>query len=166
MNELNVKLVAPKNIGYPLVRIDGEDVKFTRNKYGNFVYKYQTDNQTARIEVYRCMDVGGFFWFVAQLFFFLISLFGLFDIHRRERCVTLDFAMEIDLNQTSDVTLRCKPRKENSVAVEVVTELPTRVLSNRYYVDETAKKKLKILTAVKVVLAIAIVVAVILTIIL
>ena len=74
--------------------------------------------------------------------------------------------MEIDLNQTSDVTLRCKPRKENSVAVEVVTELPTRVLSNRYYVDETAKKKLKILTAVKVVLAIAIVVAVILAIIL
>lgn len=166
MNELNVKLVSPKNIGYPLVKIDGESVAFTRNKYNNFVYNFRTDKQRVKIEVYRCIDVGGFFWFISQLFFFLISVFGLFDIHRRERCVALDFAVEVDLQQLSDITLRCKPRKDNESAIEVATNLTVRQISNRYFIDTRAKKKLKILLAAKILLAIASVTTIILAILL
>lgn len=166
MNELKLKLVAPNNVGYPLVRIDGETVTPKRNKYSNLEYNYQTDKQTVKIEVFRCMDTGGILWFIAQLFFFVISVFGLFDIHRRERCVTLEFAAEADLTETSVITLRCKPRKENAAAIETDTALVTRETVNRCYVDERARKKLRVLTVAKIITAIAVIAAVIAVIIL
>lgn len=161
MRELEVRLMGQSSGAPAAVKIDGKPVKFKKNKFGNLVYNHQTENETAKIEIFRQLDVGGVVWFFTQLFFFIISIFGIFDVHRRERCAIIDYSAEFTLKETNKLTLRINPVRENAQAVSVETDAEATEISNVYYVDNAAKKTLKLLLITKIVLAVAIIATVI-----
>lgn len=158
MRELAIKLTGQQNLGEIVVSVDGEAVQFKKNKYGNLVGRYQTEKDKVNIKVYRMLDVGGVLWFITQIFFFLISIFGLLDIRRRERCFVVDFETEVDLSEENKLILQFNPPKEKGKAIVVKTALTNQEVSNEYVLDTKAKKTLKGLMFTKIFLALAIVV--------
>lgn len=161
MKELEINFAGRPRLSETAVYIDDQPVEYTKNKNGNWVCKYQTENDKVNIKVYRMMDIGGVGWFLLQILFFLIGIFGILDINRRERCLVIDFETEVELNEQSSLTLQFNRPKENQPAITVQTELQTQEISNTYYVDTKAKKIRKGLVLTKVFLALAIIGAII-----
>lgn len=161
MRELEIKLTGRQFTGETVVSIDDKPVKFKKNEFGNLVCKYQTENDKINVKVYRLLDVGGFVWFITQLFFFVISIFGIFDIHHRERCFVVDFESEFDLKEENKITLRLYPPHQSEKAIDIETELTFKEISNEYFLDATAKKTLIGLTITKIILALAIIATVV-----
>lgn len=157
MKELEIKLTGAQNLGETVISIDDKPVNFKKNEFGSYVCKYQTENDKVNIKVFRMLDVGGVIWFLTQIFFFLISIFGLLDIHHREKCLVVDFELDVDLKDENNLTLQFNSLKENEKAITVQTELTNKEVSNKYYLDAKAKKTLKVLTITKILLALAIV---------
>ncbi len=158
MRELEIKLTGQQNSGETIIKVDDKPVNFVKNEFGNLVCRYQTENDKVNIKVYRMLDVGGFVWFITQLFFFLISIFGIFDIHRKERCLVIDYESEFDLKEENKLTLRLEYPQDNLKAIDVETDLNKREISNKYYLDATAEKTLKGLKITKILLTLAIIV--------
>lgn len=157
MNILNIKLTGERNLGNAVLLIDGEQTRFRKNKFGNIVASHQTEKEKVKIEVYRALDVGGVLWFITQLFFFIISIFGLFDIHLKQRYMGLVYEAKIELKEENNIVLRCNIPRDNSKVFDVETNLVIEEIENKFYVDEKAKKTLKILLISKIVLALAII---------
>lgn len=157
MNQLELKLTGQQSVGGVIVQIDDQPVSFKRNQFGNMVCNYQTEKNSVNIKIFRLLDVGGVFWFITQLFFFVITIFGLFDIHRRERCLVIDFEADIELKESSALTLQLNVPKDNQPAVTIQTDLAGSEITNVYFVDAKAKKTIKALKLTKLFLALAIV---------
>lgn len=162
MKELNLKLTGYRYKDNVRVNIDGNEVKFIKDKSGDLTCSYQTENERVKIQVFRLLNVGGYFWFLTQLFFFLITLFGLLGTHYKEKCLVLDCEMEVDLKEKNSMTITINTPVENEKAVEVQTQLPVTEISNKVFVDSKAIKTLKKLKIVKFFLAIAIIATVLL----
>lgn len=155
MKELDLQLA-----GYPckdnmLVKIDGVPIKFTRNKNKNLICKYQIEEEKVEIEIFKLLDVGGFFWFITQLFFFIITIFGLLDAHHKERCLVIDFEIEVELKEKSELTFHFNTLKENQRPIEIETNSPAIEISNVVLVDTNAKKVIKNLKIAKILFVIA-----------
>lgn len=161
MREVEIKLTGTQNLGETVIKIDDKPVRFKKNEFGSYVCKYQTENDKVNIKVLKMLDVGGVWWFITQLFFFIISIFGIFDIHHKERCLIVDFEADFDLNEENKITLQVQSPKEDTKAIAVETNLSTQEISNTYYLDEKAKKTFKILNIAKIILALAIVATII-----
>lgn len=155
MKDLELKIIGGQNLGEKIVSIDDKPVKVKNNKFGNIECQYQTENEKVNIKVYRALDVGGVLWFITQLFFFVISIFGIFDIRRKEKCIVVDFEAEVYLKEENKITLQFNPPQENEKAINVETDLTSKEISNNYYVDTKAKKTLKCLKITKIFLAVA-----------
>ncbi len=155
MKELVIRLTGLQKIGEAEVYIDGAPARFEAASNGA-VCKYQTEKDSVNIRVYRALNVGGVFWFITQLVFFLITLFGLFDIHARERGLVIDFEARVDLGvQANELTLKFNYPKENAQAITVQTGLDCRVTADEFRKDDKAVKILKGLKWAKSACAIA-----------
>lgn len=156
MKQLNLKFTGmlPDDT---TVHMDGKQINFKKNKFGNQVATYQTEYETVKLEVYRLLDCGGVIWFLTQLFFFVISIFGIFDIHAKKRYLGLIYEADIELKEENDIILRCYTPKDGSKAFEAETDLVVREESNGYFVDKKAKKIFIFLLISKIFLAIAII---------
>lgn len=161
MRELEIKLIGHYNLSDTVINVDGNPVKFRKNQFGHLVCNYQTEKDKVNVKIYRMLDVGGVLWFLTQIFFFLISIFGIFDIHRRERCLIPDFEAEFDLKEENKLTLQFNSPQGSGAAIKIITDLTSRVISNEYYLDVKAKKILKGLLLTKIFLALAIIATVI-----
>lgn len=158
MRELEIKLTGTQILGETIVNIDDKPAKFKKNGFGNLVYKYQTENDKVNIKVFRMLDVGGALWFITQLFFFIISIFGIFDIHHKERCIVIDFETEVDLKKENKLTLQVNTPQENAKAINIQTDLTSQEISNKFLLDAKAKKTLKGLKVAKILLTLVIIV--------
>lgn len=159
MRDLELKLTGTQNSGEMVVCIDDKPVKLKKNEFGSFICKYHTESNKVNVKAFELLDVGGIAWFITQIFFFLISIFGIFDIHRKEKCLVLNFETDVDLKEENQITLQLNSPSENGHAIDVQTALPYREISNSYYLDKKARKTLKNLRLTKIFLTLAIVVA-------
>ena len=159
MNVLDLKLTgAPAGT---VIRIDGAPLKTRKNKFKNGEARYETEKNSVRIEAFRYADVGGAVWFVLQLVFFLISIFGIFDMRRREKCIKPCFAADVALTGADVVTLKANHPRAGQRAFEIQTDARINELSNEYYLDGKEKKKLKALLVAKILVAVAAVAAIV-----
>lgn len=161
MNTLNLKFTNALNMENLQIKIDDSRIKLKSNEFKNLQGTYKTDKDRARITIFKPLDTGGKLWFFVQIFFFIISIFGIFDIHRRDKCLGLVYDAEVDLAENGSMTLTCNAPKADSKAFAVSTNLQVNELENAYYVDEKAKKTRKLLLVSKIITAIIIVAIVI-----
>lgn len=157
MNILNLKLTGFKSLEGVTVLADGNPVKLKQNEFNNSVACIDTEKDRIKIEVYRALDVGGIWWFLTQVVFFLISVFGIFDIYSKNRFLGVQFESEIRLAGNNNLTLKGNTPLDKARAVEIETDAEVNVSCNAYYVDVKAKKTLKALKITKILLAFAII---------
>lgn len=89
MNELNIKLTGEKNLGNSTILIDGTPITLKQNEFKNLTCNYQTEKDKVKVEVIKYLDVGGVWWFITQLFFFIISVFGILDVYHKNSVTML-----------------------------------------------------------------------------
>ena len=155
MNNLSVKLTgyASKDT---MFLVDGQKVKFKNNKFGNRIFEYQTDKDYATITINRFLEINSKLWLFWQLLFFVISIFGIFDMRHAKGYFVVDCELKIKLTQDTQITLKMNDSPKNDFACTVVAEAEVEQIRNRYYVDEKAKKRGKILVFAKILTFIAI----------
>lgn len=164
MNELNLKITNAQYLGYCQVKIDGKEVKCTKNEFGNYICKHHTESETAKIEIFKYLDCGGVLWFITQLFFFIISIFGLLYRKRdKYKAVELEFAVEAETANFGDMALNCNVPKDGVRAIEIKSNTPVREISNVYYINKKARNTFRALVVAKILTVLAIIAAVIVT---
>lgn len=161
MKEIEIKLTGMQSLDDTLIKIDDKPIKFKKNQFGNLICKHQTDNDKVNIKIIRLLDVGGMFWFITKLFFFIISVFGLFDVHHKEKCQVIDFETEIYLKDENKLTLQLNNFQENNEAINIQTDLLYEQISNKYYLNTKAKKMLKRLKVAKIFILLAMIITII-----
>lgn len=163
MKDLNIKLTGERYLDNAVIKIDGKPATFKKNEFKNYTVNYKTENDKVKIEVYKMLDVGGIGWFITQLLFFIISIFGIFDVRYKFRHISLEYSAEFDLKEgQNNITIRIAPPKENTKSVITETDLQFNENINKYSVNAKAKKTLKILKFAKILLTLAIIAVVIL----
>ena len=162
MKQLTVELNNIQRLGYYGVFIDGDSVSSEKDEHGKLVCKHQTEKDSVKIQVVRYLDCGSIWWFITQILFFIISIFGLLDIRGKNRGIALDFTAEVETANFGYITLNCNMLKDGVKAIEIKSNTPVKEEANKYYADEQARNTFKKLFIAKIITA-AVVVAAILT---
>ena len=146
MKILNLKLQG----GYeyrPIIEIDGKEVAYKRNKHEAAMITDQTEKDSVDIKIKNILEINGPWWWFMQMLFFIISIFGILNQRLEKTCYIIDYQANIDLpNEQNDVTLKINLAKDGAKAVDVLSETKSRDEStNLFTLDQTAKKRKKIL---------------------
>ncbi|MDE6790202.1 MAG: hypothetical protein K2J61_00615 [Clostridia bacterium] len=147
MNVMNLRIIGALR-GDTFVTVDG-----ARVENGNCTI--QTEKTQVRVAVCRYIDAGGPLWFIVQLFLFIVSIFGIFDVRGRGKYLVADCQMDIYLKQSCDLTIKINPPKKNAKVAEFNGDIWLAEWSNKYVADESAKKKYFALNLTKLFLALA-----------
>lgn len=79
------------------IYIDGKEIQPKKNKFGNLTYNETYEKDDIRLQIVRYVDVGGFFWFLFQIFLHIITLFGILDFWKVKYQKRIDFVTDIEL---------------------------------------------------------------------
>ena len=144
MNTLNLKIMGVLR-GDTFVTVDGARVDSNS-------CAIQTEKTQVRVAVCRYIDVGGPLWFITQLLFFIVSIFGVFDVHAKRKYLVADCRIDVSLKEVSNLTIRINPPRKNAKVAEFVGDVWLAEWSNKYVADGKAKKIYLALNLIKVLL--------------
>lgn len=149
MNKLTVKLngYASKDT---MFLVDGQKVKFKNNRFGNKEFVYQTEKSKVNITINRFLEINSKFWLLWQLLFFVISIFGIFDMRSSRGYFVVDCEMNVDVSEDTKLTLKMNDSPKNDYACTYECNTQVEEVKNQYYVDEKAQKRGKILVWAKI----------------
>jgi hypothetical protein len=152
------------NVKNAILFVDDKIVKTKYNEFGGQIANIQTEKSSIKIRVESFLELQNPMWFLTNIFFFLISLFGLFDIRPTKDLTIVDY----------DATFTLIDEGKNNIALtidsnkgpKVFAETPCQVEEhkNTLEIDEKLRKRRKILTISKIftfLIAVAIIVTVI-----
>ena len=158
INNVNLKLTNTSGLK-PNVYVDGKVLKYKKDNFGNLTTNYSTQKDVVTIEIKKIYDINGPLWFLTSLFFFFISIFGIFDLKPNKRCISIVSIIKVKVNESCSLKIKFKSRTQLETAFELESE-NCEVLEesgNNYYIDEVAKKRYKIMRIVKISLWIALI---------
>ena len=142
MNKLNLKLMNPQE-NQIFCTINDEIIKFKKDKSGHAVYEHQTEDQSVEIRVFKYLEVNSPLYFLWQILFFFVSIFGVFNKPLDKHCIVVEYKAKINLKEETNVKIKLNflPQKKIGAVVESDTEIFEE--TNRVFVDKEAKKRKK-----------------------
>lgn len=151
MKTLNITLKGASKLS-PNVLVDGEFVKLKKNQFGNYIASIETEKSEVDLVIQKYHELSGNLWFLMSVLFFVISLFGLFDIRYGKNNCVIDSKFHIKLNE--DVTHFVATMDLNKVGSAITFESNAEINEelNVCFEDEVVKKRKKILLATKIIL--------------
>lgn len=156
MNRVNIKMKLT-NVSDPTVTVNGAPVDF--KKSGNdYIGTVDTEFDTVELEVFRFHELNGALWALWALLFFVFSMFGIFDARLDGKCICIRYKATLHLGENTSVTLAFNHPKAGTKAVECRCDCEAEQTANEYYLDETAKKRTKILRIIKILSWVALVI--------
>ena len=167
MNELNLKLAGCTYKQRPNIFIDGKEVKYNKDDFGNLVVNYKTEKDSVEVAICKYLEINSKLWFLMSIVFFFVSIFGIFDARYDKKCVVIDCKYNIKLKEKTDIKFTlCDVSKNdlNNQGRGVVWEgdCQCEQIKNIGYTDQKARKRLKLMFWIKFLLWIALIVGVIL----
>ncbi len=149
MNKLNIKLIGVNSKGLPDVFADGLSVKCSKNNFGSLDAEVQTEKNEVEIEIIKEPELKGKFWWLYAIISFVLSIFGIFEPPYDKKCIALNCKFRIKLCNTglkniNAVKLKFNTNSSQGRAAEIETENEFEEITNQYSVDQTVKKRRKI----------------------
>ena len=161
MSRLTVKMRGNSPLN-PAITVDGKDCAVKRNQYGNKTVTVDSNSDYAEIRIFNVIAESSPLWVLYSLFFFFISVFGIFDVRENRKCFVIDVTIKVRLYGDTDFDVAYLPLNDGAKAVEIACDGDYSVENNVYSIDETAKKRRKIMLLVKIALWIALAVGIVL----
>lgn len=160
MNTLKVSMVSTLH-SHICTMLDGTPIKLKRNRSGLYEGLYTTEKDNIELSVYKYLEIKSKLWLLMSLVFFVVSLFGLISPRYDKRCIVLEYKVNIKLKENTEVKLSANRFVDKGRAFEITTDADAKEIKNIAYVDKLAKKRLRILRAIEVVLWIALIIVLI-----
>ncbi|MGN1207874.1 MAG: hypothetical protein ACI4TI_00195 [Christensenellales bacterium] len=155
MKTLNLTVCGAKKIS-PTILVDNKPVKLKKNKFGNFCALVQTEKDKVNIKVQKINELSSRLWFLMGIFFFIVSIFGIFDVKQSKKDVTFDSEFEVNLNkEVTNFELLINSQVVDGKAVEYDCESEVVEIKNLCFENKVVTKRKKILLATKIILWIA-----------
>ena len=157
MNTLIISIYNARKKNF-CVTCDGESVALKRNRYGMLEGVVNTEKDTVCVLVEDFNELRSPLWFVASFFFFIISLFGIFDVRRtydkkgRAQCAAFNVAFKENL---CELQLKARPFIEGAEAFGTDGNAVLEQLENISQTDKTLRRRVRIIIAMKILLWIA-----------
>ena len=155
MNEVTLEFRCADNIK-PSIMVDKKVVKTKKGKFGARTCLVQTEKPEIELEIYKHLELAGRLWFLMNILFFIVSLFGILDAHYDRRCIVIDCKYKIKVKDKAKVIIYFNSLKEQRKATEIQSNTQVEEISNMYYVDEKIKKRFKIALITRILLIVAI----------
>ena len=134
-------------------------IKFKRLKNGTREGTATTENGYAEVCVKNFLWAGlpFFKWFLFTLFFWLVSVFGIFDVHGDGSCYAVNARLKAKSEGDASLTLKFGLFKDGAPVFTVVqSDAETEEISNVYALDKRAKRRNRIYGIVRILSAIAV----------
>lgn len=148
MNKVN--LVVASNKAYDnIVLVDGKRFKYKKNKNKDMVGVIETNNDKVEIEIFNWYEIKAKLWLIMELFFFVISIFGLFDVKKDKKGKKISFKAVFNLKEVNDIRLSYGPLKDGVAPIRIDSNADMQVIENTCVVDEVVVKRYKILKILK-----------------
>ena len=160
MNRLNVTLYGFAAFR-PSVYVDGKAVCCKKNAYGNYTLSCETDKNRVNVSVYKFLEINGRFWFLFSFLFYLLGIFGIFDTSYDKKCLSVECSFDALVSGENSAAVRYVSQGAGAASIGVEATCPVVQLANACFVDERAKKRLKIMRTVKLLFFFAAIIAIV-----
>ena len=132
---------------YTTILVDNQPLKFENadDKTSKITSSFETSKSEVTLKIIRHSTLSTRLWFLYEMFFFFVCIFGIFDMHER-LSFTVDCLCNLKINTTQDVnvTFQLLPTLVNGKVVKFVDDNNITVISNDYIPNEKLKKRKKI----------------------
>ena len=150
-----VILTLRKNKLADYVLVNGENVTFVRNKKAKMYYaEYQTEDNQVTISFDTYNPLNKWHWWLFGTFFFIISIFGIFDWHISSRFV-YQYQAIITLNEGDNV-VNLIPLRGRGKVVNVETACGYDEIINNKDRPKKIKVRSTLLTLTKVLIILSV----------
>lgn len=153
MGKLNLKII-PNGVVDTICYVNGDRIIDKKNKLGYLEQVIENDNDFNEIEISSFREIDCKCWFLLEILFFIISIFGIFDVKKEKKGKSLKVKLKVQGNESADLKLIFNPFKIGEDAVKVETNGTYQIIENNYYIDEKIVKKLHILKVTKIMILI------------
>ncbi|MBQ7351667.1 MAG: hypothetical protein IJW59_02220 [Clostridia bacterium] len=156
MKSINFKL-NKKLRPYTEIYLDGKLVKPQKKSKKEYIISHSTEKDVCQLEIVSFSRFNSKLWFLMEIFYFLISIFGIFDQRFEKFCYTTHCKVNFKLREENNVLLRVVQPRNNCEAVKVETDIEYQAVENICLIDQKAKKKQKFLKFAKIAVVVIIV---------
>ena len=129
--------------------INGKQLKINSIYNGVRTSVIETKKDYAEIVVYKNHYYSSNAWFLINLFYFFISLFGIFDIRHDKKCTVIDCRYVLKLTELTKATIRLNQFTDGGRFIELKSSNPVKEIQNIQYYDTLAQKRYKRMKLVK-----------------
>lgn len=155
MKELRIKVTGIRKQN-PLFFIDGKEVAFKKNQFGSYDHTVRTEADSVNIKIKTLLELSSRWWFAAGIFFFIISIFGIFDYRFPKNCATISLDVNAKLkNERDEISIHLFKSTGQKTCAEVRGEVEFEEVTNAFVVDPVAQKRRKSLRTAKLFLFLA-----------
>ncbi len=140
--------------------LDGKYFKPKKVKSQNPVIEYETLNSTVELTIKRYSHLNTRLWVLQEIIFFLISIFGIFDMRYGKFFYKANLKVVFDVSAETTAKIKFNAPLSNRPVINCTSENKVSQLENVFEIDNNLKKKHKILKIIKwLIVVVAIVVA-------
>ncbi len=129
--------------------INGKGVKVSSISNGVRTYEIESPYKTAHIVIYKNHYYSLKWWAFTSILYFIISLFGIFDIRQDKKCTVIDCRYDIDLNEDTVANMKVFTFTDGGKVVEIESNTKCTEIANIQYFDKRGQKRRKIMNLVK-----------------
>lgn len=149
MAKLSIDIVGI-NVATENIMIDGKRPKLVKNGAGRRSCVIETDKSEVEVSICHNHYYNGKNWFWWNLLFFIVSIFGIFDIYQNTRFLVVDCRFKLAINGDTNVELQIQNFEDGGKLLEVVSDNNVEILENKQFYDKEAQKRHKIMKKAKI----------------
>lgn len=121
--------------------INGKSQKLKKNDKYHRECELEIEGDKAEILIYKTHNYVGKNWFWWNLLYFFISVFGLFDISKKTKCIVVDCRFTIHLTSETNALLKVQNFSDGGKFLQVETQNQVDELANIQIFDKEAQKR-------------------------
>lgn len=131
-------------------------VKKQRKTY-SAVYETEDNNVELLVKSYSFLHTG--LWFIGEMFFFIISVFGIFDMIKSRHTYNTNCKIKVNVDGETNINLKLLNPRNNEAVIKYETDANIEEIENNYTFDAVAKKRKKILKIFKILTILSFIIA-------
>ena len=133
----------------PVFAIDNQVITPKKGENRSKVYAFETEKDEVDVSIYTWYEIEGKRWLLISIIYFIISLFGLFDVKENKKMLSLKYNGKVKLvNQENVVNLTFSGIKKDSIAFKIDGDMEDNE-TNKYYSDDELVRRKNLLKKIK-----------------
>lgn len=142
-----------------IIMINEKLVKPKKNKFGGLSVNYSTESETCNLKIFNYFENSGKLWYLIYAVYFLISVFGLFDLPLRKKRLNVVLSTNLNLSEHCTFNVKLNAPKNNEEYATIESENTFEIIDNRAFINTTIKKRIKIYRLFKLFFWLALIIA-------